>query len=70
MNHIIFGLVSALLGIWGIIVWWDEFGYVMRGMIPFVLLAIGLIGIIAGLQVQNESEKDDESLMGEPIDPE
>ena len=62
MKHIICGLISALLGIWGIIVWWYEFGAVMRGFVPFVLLAFGIIGIIAGLQTQQQespNEADD-----------
>lgn len=54
MKHIICGLISALLGIWGIIIWWYEFGAVMRGIVPFVLLAFGIIGIIAGLQTQEQ----------------
>ena len=63
MKHIICGLISALLGIWGIIVWWYEFGAVMRGMVPFVLLAFGIIGIIAGLQTQQqEPEKGTDDL--------
>lgn len=62
MKHIICGLISALFGVWGIIVWWYEFGAVMRGLIPFVLLAFGIIGIIAGLQTQqalDEEEKEE-----------
>ena len=54
MKHIICGLISALLGIWGIIIWWYEFGAVMRGIVPFALLAFGVIGIIAGLQTQQQ----------------
>ena len=65
MTHVIFGLVSALLGIWGIIVWWDEFGNVMRGLMPLILLVIGIIGIMAGLQVQKELDKEDDSLAEE-----
>lgn len=67
MKHVIFGLVSALLGIWGIIVWWDEFGDVMRGLMPLVLLIIGIIGIMAGLQVQRELDKEDDSLAEETL---
>ncbi len=59
MKHIICGLVSVLLGVWGIIVWWFDFGAVMRGLIPFALLAIGIIGIIAGLQTQQASDEKD-----------
>lgn len=65
MKHVIFGLISALLGIWGIIVWWDEFGEIMRGVVPFVLLVIGIIGILAGLQVQKELAKEDDTLADE-----
>lgn len=57
MYHIIIGLVSVLLGIWGVVVWWFEFGAVMRGLIPILLFAFGAIGIVAGLQVKKESEK-------------
>ncbi len=59
MKHIIFGLVAVLMGIWGIIVWWDPFGAVMRGLVPFLLLMFGIIAILAGLQVQQASEKED-----------
>ncbi len=59
MKHIICGLISVLLGVWGIIVWWYDFGAVMRGLIPFALLAFGIIGIIAGLQTQQASDEKD-----------
>ncbi len=66
MKHIICGLVSALMGIWGIIVWWAEFGIVMRGFVPFALLAFGIVGILAGLQAQQEeSEKEDKDVSPE-----
>lgn len=62
MKHIISGLICGLLGIWGIIVWWYEFGAVMRGLMPLALLAFGVIGIIAGLQIQQqESGKENDS---------
>ncbi len=63
MKHIICGLVAALLGIWGIIVWWQEFGAVMRGIIPFALLAFGIIAMLAGMQTQErETDKADDDL--------
>ncbi len=69
MKHIICGLISALFGVWGIIVWWYEFGAVMRGLIPFVLLAFGIIGIIAGLQTQQALDEE-ESLSEEATEAE
>ncbi len=67
MYHIIIGLVSALLGIWGVIVWWFEFGAVMRGLIPILLFAFGTIGIIAGLQAKKDEEKQNEDLTEEDV---
>ncbi|MGR3177597.1 MAG: hypothetical protein ACUZ8E_06035 [Candidatus Anammoxibacter sp.] len=65
MYHIIIGLVATLLGIWGVIVWWFEFGAVMRGLIPVLLLAFGTIGIIAGLQAKKDAERKRDGLAGD-----
>lgn len=65
MKHIISGLIAALLGIWGIIVWWYEFGAVMRGLLPFALLAFGIIAIIAGLQAQQQEAQTEAATEGE-----
>jgi hypothetical protein len=48
MKHLLAGLVCAGLGIWGIVAWWDVFGLVMRGVVPFALMMIGLVAILAG----------------------
>lgn len=48
MKHLCAGLICAGLGAWGIITWWDVFGLVMRGVVPFLLLMVGLIAILAG----------------------
>lgn len=48
MKHLFAGLICAGLGIWGIVVWWDVFGLVMRGVVPFTLLMVGLVAILAG----------------------
>ncbi len=48
MTHLVVGLVLAGLGVWGIIAWWDVFGLVMRGVVPFTLLVVGLIAILSG----------------------
>ena len=48
MQHIIAGLVSAILGILGIVVWWSTFASVMRGVIPFALLIFGLVALLSG----------------------
>jgi hypothetical protein len=48
MTHLVFGLVLVALGVWGIVAWWGLFGLVMRGVVPFFLLVVGLVAIIAG----------------------
>lgn len=45
MSNIIFGLVAVVLGVWGLIAWWETFGVVMRGLIPFALIIFGLLFI-------------------------
>ena len=47
MSHLMVGLISVGLGIWGMASWWSVFGLVMRGIIPFFLLVFGLIAILA-----------------------
>jgi hypothetical protein len=48
MPHLLAGLILAGLGIWGIVTWWEVFGLVMRGVVPFCLLMLGLVAILAG----------------------
>lgn len=36
------------LGIWGMLSWWSVFGLVMRGLVPFFLLLVGSIALLAG----------------------
>ena len=48
MTHLIVGLVLLVLGGWGIVAWWGDFGEFMRGLVPLVLALLGLMGIGAG----------------------
>jgi hypothetical protein len=52
--HFVVGMFLVGLGIWGIIAWWSVFGFVMRGVIPFLLLFLGLIAIIASCRRTEE----------------
>ena len=45
MTNIIVGAVAIVLGLWGRLVWWSEFGVVLRGLVPFALLIVGLLFI-------------------------
>ena len=50
MVHIIGGIIAAVLGIWGIVGWWDNFGDFLRGSLPLALFIGGLIAINTGLK--------------------
>lgn len=52
MAHVVGGAIVALLGLVGIIVWWDNFGDFLRGGLPFMLLIVGLIAVNAGLKLK------------------
>ena len=56
MLHMFAGTVMAALGIWGIVAWWDVFGLVMRGVVPFALLLIGLVALMAGFRKGGAAE--------------
>ena len=50
MTHIIGGIIAALLGVMGVIGWWDDFGGFLRGCLPLLLLVGGLVAIGTGMQ--------------------
>jgi hypothetical protein len=56
MAHIIGGIIAALLGILGIIGWWDNFGDFLRGSIPLILFIGGLVAISTGLKLREKSK--------------
>ncbi len=47
MKHFVVGIVLIVLGIWGMFAWWENFGRVMRGLLPFFLLAMGLVAVLS-----------------------
>jgi hypothetical protein len=50
MIHLIVGLATLCFGAWGMIAWWDHFGEVLRGLVPLLLVLLGLAAIGAGFQ--------------------
>lgn len=57
MTHLIFGLIGVGAGMYGVLVWWDDFGLVLRGLVPLTLIVVGLIAIGAGLVARNKTEE-------------
>jgi hypothetical protein len=54
MSHLIGGAIAVVLGIMGIIGWWDNFGDFLRGAIPLILLIAGLAAVGTGMQQKEE----------------
>ena len=60
MTNLIVGLILLVLGAWGVAAWWDEFGEILRGMIPIVLILLGLAAIGAGMKSKAASKPEGE----------
>jgi hypothetical protein len=52
--NIIGGLIAIVVGILGLISWWPEFGEVLRGLVPFSLIIVGLLWIASKFQQDNQ----------------
>ena len=57
MTHLLFGLVAICAGLGGVFLWWDDFGEVLRGFIPIVLIVVGIVAIGAGLANRVKTEE-------------
>ena len=60
MTNLIVGLILLVLGAWGVAAWWDEFGEILRGVIPIVLILLGLAAIGAGMKSKAASTPEGE----------
>ena len=47
MRHFVLGLILVVLGIAGIYAWWEAFGCAMRGLLPLILIALGLVALLS-----------------------
>lgn len=66
MGSIILGVIFAICSLFGITYYWWDVLAVLRGLFPILLLAIGVVAIIAGLEILKEqpenSRIDDEGI--------
>ncbi|MBF0283535.1 MAG: hypothetical protein HQL51_03655 [Magnetococcales bacterium] len=49
MPSIIVGLVSIALGLWGLSAWWWSVVETLRGLMPLLLVLLGLTALGAGV---------------------
>ena len=61
------GLISIIVGIWGLITWWYSFVILLKGSVPPILILGGLAALFAGMseikdcmQTKKEETKDKE----------
>lgn len=66
MIHLVAGLVVLVVGAYGIIAWWDDFGMVLRGFLPAWLVVVGLAAIASGLQRSMPKAEDEQGHGDEP----
>lgn len=57
MLVIIFGLLFAIMGLWGVATWWSDFIIVLKGFVPFMFFCGGIIAIIVGIAAISDSKK-------------
>lgn len=48
MIAIVLGLVSVILGSWGVYFWFENFIALLKGLLPFSFICGGIIAIVAG----------------------
>ena len=64
------GLVALLLGVIGLIAWWDEFITLLMGCIPLALLLGGALATYLGMEEAKDKQRADLEAAKEPFSPE
>jgi hypothetical protein len=67
MTLLVGGAVAAVLGLFGLIFWWDAFFMLIRGGVPIALLLGGILAIYVGFddlqeKLREERLRQEESL--------
>jgi hypothetical protein len=63
MKHMIWGILLVGLGAYGLHAWWPSFGQMMRGFLPFALLALGLVAFLSGYnRLATDDEEEEEGI--------
>ena len=77
MGALIGGIIAALLGVWGLVGWWDMFLKGLKAAVPVMLLVGGIIAIAAGisdikdrLEEKKEKGKEEEKVEKEEVEKE
>ena len=68
MKHLTAGVVLVALGLWGMVVWWEAFGLVMRGVVPLGLLLLGSVAVLSSYYRLGKSEGQDDEEVSKAVE--
>ena len=54
---IVGGGIAIIIGLFGLIFWWDSFIAILKGGIPILLLLGGIISLVVGISEIKETSK-------------
>lgn len=69
MVALIGGLAALVLGVIGLIGWWDEFLWLLKGVIPLVLLLGGALATYLGAEEMKDKRRAELEQAQEPFQP-
>ena len=69
MVALVGGLAALILGVIGIIGWWDEFLWLLKGAIPPLLILGGALATYLGMEEMKDKRRAEEEAVGEPFVP-
>ena len=69
MVALVGGLIALLLGIIGIFAWWDEFLWLLKGVIPPILILGGVLATYLGAEEMKDKKRAEGEAAMEPFSP-
>lgn len=69
MIALVGGLIALLLGIIGIFGWWSEFIYLLKGIIPPILILSGALAAYLGTEELKDKRRAETEAAKEPFTP-
>jgi len=57
ITSIIGGGIAIVIGIVGLINWWDSFAVILKGALPVILLLGGIVSLTAGISEIKKTSK-------------
>jgi len=69
MVALVGGLIALLLGIIGIFAWWDEFLWLLKGVIPPILILGGILAAYLGAEEMKDKRRAEGEATMEPFTP-